>query len=172
MAQASRASSNRRSSPVALAVVVLCLGFGWVLLVAGTRLHEMIVGAGAVVLATLYLRTVHKSSRNALRLEWKDLAQCWRIPWYMVSDTWVVTRVLISDLLHLRPAGSYYRVCGFASSKRDPARLGRGVLTILYMTATPNSIVLGIDSQSSRMLFHQLERASVPKMARSLGAQP
>ena len=89
----------------------------------------------------------------------------------MVCDTWVVIRVFLSELLHLRPAGSYYRVCGFKCSKRDPAILGRGVLATIYMTATPNSIVLGIDPQSSRMLFHQLERASVPKMARALGAQ-
>jgi hypothetical protein len=132
----------------------------------------MIVGAGVVVLATLYLKEVHESSQNTLRLEWKDLVQCWRIPWYMVCDTWVVTRVFFSDLLHLRPAGSYYRVCGFESIKRDPAILGRGVLATIYMTATPNSIVLGIDPESSRMLFHQLERASLPKMIQALGARP
>ena len=154
------------------AVVAFCLAFGWVWLVAGTHLHEMIVGAGAVVLASALLEDSSTNRRrNALRLEWKDVVQCWRIPWYMVCDTWVVTVVLFSDLLHLRPAGSYYRVCGFKSSKRDPAMLGRGVLATVYMTATPNSIVLGIDPQSSRMLFHQLERSSVPKMARALGAQ-
>ena len=76
----------------------------------------------------------------------------------MVCDTWVVTLVFFRDLLHLRPAGSYYRVCGFKCSKRDPAILGRGVLATIYMTATPNTIVLGIDPQSSRMLFHQLQR--------------
>ncbi len=171
MAHVSRTFSNRRTSRGVTVVVALCLASGWILLVAGTRLHEMIVGAGAVVLATLYLRMVHESSHNSLRLRWKDLAQCWRIPWYMVCDTGVVTRVLIADLLQLRPAGSYYRVRGFASSKHDPATVGRGVLTVLYMTATPNSIVLGIEPQSGRMLFHQLERASVPKMAQSLGVQ-
>ena len=65
----------------------------------------------------------------------------------------------IQDLFHLRPAGSYYRVCGFESSKRDPAILGRGVLATIYMTMTPNFIVLGIDRKSSRMLFHQIERS-------------
>lgn len=173
MARASRASSkNRSSSLVVTALVAFCLAVGWVWLVAGTRLHEMMVGAGVVVLATVYLKAVQQSSPNTLRLEWKDLVQCWRIPWYMVCDTWVVTRVLFSDLLRLRPAGSYYRVCGFEFAKRDAAILGRGVLATIYLTATPNCIVLGIDPQSSRMLFHQLERASVPKMAQALGARP
>ena len=85
------------------------------------------------------------AAETLIQLHWKDVAQGWRIPWYMVCDTWVVTLVFFSDLLHLRPAGSYYRVCGFKCSKRDPAILGRGVLATIYMTATPNSIVLGID---------------------------
>ncbi len=172
MARASHVvTKNRSSSPGATALVASGLGLVWVWLVAGTRLHEMIVGAGVVVLATLYLKAVHESSQTTLRIEWKDLVQCWRIPWYMVCDTWVVTRVLFSDLLHLRPAGSYYRVCGFESAKRDPAILGREVLATIYLTSTPNCIVLGIDSQSRRMLFHQLERASMPKMAQALGAR-
>lgn len=172
MARASRASSkNRGSSSGVTVLVACCLAFGWVWLVAGTHLHEMMVGAGVVVLATLFLLLVHKSQPASIQLHWKDVAQGWRIPWYMVCDTWVVILLLLRDLLHLRPAGSYYRVCGFKCSNRNPAILGRGILATIYMTATPNSIVLGVDPQSSRMLFHQLERANVPKMARDLGAQ-
>jgi multisubunit Na+/H+ antiporter MnhE subunit len=166
------ASKNRSCSAVVIALMAFCLATGWVWLVAGTHLHEMMVGAGVVVLATLFLLLVHRSQPNPVQLHWKDVAQGWRIPWYLVCDTWVVTLVLLRDLLHLRPAGSHYRVCGFRYSERDPAVLGRGILATIYMTATPNSIVLGIDPQSSKMLFHQLERAGVPKMARALGAQP
>ncbi len=153
------------------AVLAVSLAIGWVWLVATTHLDEMIVGAAVVVLATLFLLLVHRAQANAIQLHWKDVAQGWRIPWYMVCDTGMVTLVLLRDLLHLRPAGSYYRVCGFECSRRDPAILGRGVLATIYMTATPNSIVLGIDPKSSRMLVHQLERAPVPKMVRALGAQ-
>jgi hypothetical protein len=173
MARASRVASNNRGvSPLVTALVSFSLATGWVWLVAGTHLHEMMVGAGVVVLATLFLLLVHRSQPNPIQLRWKDVAQGWRIPWYLVCDTWVVTLVLLRDLLHLRPAGSHYRVCGFKYGKRDPAVLGRGILATIYMTATPNSIVLGIDPQSSKMLFHQLERAGVTKMARALGAQP
>ncbi len=172
MARASRASSKARNSTRSVtALVPFCLASGWVWLVAGTHRHEMMVGAGVVVLATLFLLLVRRSQPNPIQLDWKDVAQGWRIPSYMVCDTWVVIRVLLREVLHLRPAGSHYRVCGFKCSKRDPAILGRGVLATIYMTATPNSIVIGIDPQSSKMLFHQLERASGPKMARALGAQ-
>jgi hypothetical protein len=152
------------------ALLAVGLALGWVWLVAGTHLHEMMVGGAVVVAATLFLLLVHRSQPNSIQLHWKDVAQGWRIPWYMVSDTWMVTLVFFKDLLHLSPAGSFYRVCEFKSSKRDPA--GRGVLITIYMTATPNAIVLGIDPQSGRLLFHQLQRTNLPRMARTLGAQP
>jgi hypothetical protein len=41
----------------------------------------------------------------------------------------------------------------------------------VYTTTAPNFIVIGIDPDLSRMLFHQIERSSVPKMTRELGAQ-
>ncbi len=172
MSRAAQKSGKSETFPFSrIAALAISLAIGWVWLVAGTHLDEMIVGAAVVVAATLFLLLVHRSQPNAIQLHWKDALQGWRIPWYMASDTWVVTLTFFKDLLHLRSAGSYYRVCGFKCSTRDPAILGRGVLTTIYMTATPNTIVLGIDPQSSRMLFHQLERASVPKMARALGAQ-
>lgn len=169
----SRAAQKNEVLPFEVAALLaVSLAIGWVWLVAGIHLHEMIVGAVVVVVATLFLLLVHRSQPNAIKFHLKDVAQAWRIPWYMVSDTWVVTLVFFKDLLHLGPAGSYYRVCRFKSSKRDLAVLGRGVLATIYMTATPNTIALGIDPQSSRLLFHQLQRTNLPKMARTLGAQP
>jgi hypothetical protein len=35
----------------------------------------------------------------------------------------------------------------------------------------PNFIVIGIDDDQAQMLFHQIERSSVPKMTQRLGAQ-
>jgi hypothetical protein len=168
---ASRSSSKDRSpSGLMSMLLAVCLAVGWVWLVAGTHLHEMIVGALVVVPATLFLRTV-KKTRTAIRLEWKDIAQGWRIPWYMVSGIWEITVLLFKDLSYLHRAGSYYRVCGFKSSKRDPKIVGRGVLATVYTTTAPNFIVIGIDPELSRMLFHQIERSSVPKMTQALGAQ-
>ena len=78
-------------------------------------------------------------------MHWKDVARVWRIPWYMQRDIWEVTVVFFLDLFDRRPAGSYYRVCGFKCSKRDPVALAAAVVATIYMTITPNFIVLGID---------------------------
>jgi hypothetical protein len=172
MARASRASLNhRRSSAGVIAAMAFCLAAGWIWLVAGTHLHEMMVGAAVVVVAALFLKAVHESSQNALRLEWKDVVQCWRIPWYMASGIWEITVILFKDLTYLSRAGSYYRVSGFKTSKRDRAAIARTVLATVYTTTAPNFIVIGIDPELSRMIFHQIERSSVPKMTRALGAQ-
>jgi hypothetical protein len=165
-------ASSQSSSLRATATVAVSLALGWVWLVAGTHLHEMIVGAAVVVVATLFLLLVRRSRPDVIQLHWKDVAQGWRIPWYVLCDTWVVTLVIFLDLFHLRSAGSYYLVGGFKCSKRDPAIQGRCVLATIYMTMTPNSIVLGIDPTLSRMLFHQIQRSSVPKMIQALGAKP
>ena len=172
MARASHTSPKNRSSSPGVMLVAFCLGLGWVWLVAGTHLHEMMVGAAVVVVATLFLKAVHESSPSSLRLEWKDIAQCWRIPWYMASGIWEITVILFKDLCYLRRAGSYYRVCGIKSSKRDRIVVAREVLATVYATTAPNFIVIGIDPELSRMLFHQIERSSVPKMTQALGAQP
>jgi hypothetical protein len=90
----------------------------------------------------------------------------------MASGIWEITVVLFKDLTYLSRAGSYYRVSGFKTGKRDRIAVARTVLTTVYTTTAPNFIVIGIDPELSRMLFHQIERSSVPKMTRALGAQP
>jgi hypothetical protein len=161
-----RAASHR--FPI---VVAISLALGWIWLVAGIRLHEMLVGFVVVVAATLFISIVQRSSTDAISPQWRDVAQGWRIPWYILSKVWEITVVLIKDLFYVRRANSYYRVCGFKSSKRDQTRIAREVLATLFTTAAPNFIVIGIDPEMGRMLFHQIERTSVSEMTRALGAQ-
>ena len=155
-----------------LSLSVLIMAAEWILLVAGVKRDEMIVGALSVFAAALFLQLAYRAEQQRLDFRLKDLVSCWRIPWYILSDGWVVTRVLMKDLLYIKRASSFYRVSGFKTAKDDPLLAARRVLATAFTTVTPNSIVIGIDYEQSRMLFHQLERSSVPKMTRELGAQP
>lgn len=154
------------------AVVVILLAALWILFVAGVKGQEMLVGGGAVVLSAAFLILVYRSESQRLDLRLKDVAAGWRMPWYILSDLWLITIVLFKDLLHIKRAGSYYRVSGFKTSKTDPQLIARRVLATAYTTVAPNSIVIGIDYKQSRMLFHQIERSGVTKMAQELGAEP
>jgi hypothetical protein len=165
-------SSSKQTANLPLTIfVIVLMGAEWVLLVAGTRSHEMIVGAPSVFASFLFLASVKKMSMLELDFRVSDIVQCRRVPWSVLSDCYTITAVLLRDTFTSRRAESLYRVSGFKTSKDDPRLVARRVLATLYTTASPNSIVIGIDFRQSRMLFHQIERSSVPKMTKSLGAK-
>jgi hypothetical protein len=153
-----------------VAVAAALLAAEWVLLVAGTKLHEMLVGGFAVVLSTVFLAVVWRQDAQRIQLHAKDVLQGWRIPWYLLSDAWVVTRVLMLDLLGRR-AGSFYRVSGFRTAREEPVLVGKRVLATVYASMSPNSIILGVDWKQSRMLTHQIERSPVSRMTKNLAGQ-
>ena len=157
--------------PVLFVLLLVLTPALWVAFVSTTNPHELFVGFFASAATIVFTVFVCRSSSTRLQLRPPDLIQLWRIPWYLLQDSIVVLRVLAKDLLHIQPAGDHYRVCGFDASTHDPVRVARMVLAVASTTATPNSIVLGIDPSQSRMLFHQVERTPVTEMAKALGAK-
>ena len=155
---------------VALLAVFLMAG-EWMLLVWTTNLHEMIVGGISVLASGGFLWHAHRCERLRMRFQIRDVLAVWRLPWDVVRDAWQILVVLLKDLAGHR-ADSLYRVCGFVTAKDDPTLIARRVLATIYSTASPNSIVIGVDYHKSRVLFHQIERSGVPKMMQALGAKP
>lgn len=143
----------------------------WIIFVGGISPDEMIVGTAVLLLSAAFLYQVWRTETLTLNLELKDLVQGWRIPWYVLSGCYEIIVVLLKDLFSAKKADSLYRVTGFAASNSDPRLVARRVLAVFFTTMAPNFIVIGIDDQKNRMLFHQLKRSSVPRMAKSLGAQ-
>lgn len=167
-----RSSGRRKISAGVLTLSVIIMAAEWILLVAGVKRDEMIVGALCVIASALFLQFVYRSEHQELEIRLSDVMQVWRLPWYILSEGWRITVVLLKDLCGLKRASSFYRVSGFKTGKNDPLLIARRVLATAYTTMAPNSIVIGIDYEQSRMLFHQLERSSVPKMTQALGALP
>ncbi len=154
------------------ALSLLLIAALWILFVGGTRRDEMIVGASVFLLSGAFLYLVWRTETLRLEVRWQDFPQGWRIPWYVVSGVYEIIVVLAKDVLGVKRADSFYRVSGFKTSKSDPRLIARRVFATFYTTMAPNFIVIGIDYHQSRMLFHQLERSSVPRMTKALGAQP
>ncbi len=173
---ASSVSSRHRSIHNLRHRIAFSLSLGlaaalWLIFVGSFNPHELLVGGVASGFTVSFLAFVCRSSDTELTFRPRDLIQVWRIPWYIAVDVYVVTLVAAKDLLHLQPAESLYRVCGFDTSVHDPVRKARTVLATALTTASPNIIVIGIDPAQSRMLFHQIFRSEVPKMAKALGAK-
>jgi hypothetical protein len=171
MSRASHPPAGTGLAPFIASAAVLAAA-GWILFVAGLHAHEMEVGAGALILTLVFLVVVRQEDCEPLDLRLKDVAQCIHIPWSIVARNWQITVLLFKDIFRIKRAGSFYRVCDFESSNHDPLLVARGVLATVYTTAAPNCIVIGIDPEQQRMLFHQIERTPVSKMTQSLGARP
>ncbi|MGB8479589.1 MAG: hypothetical protein WCE63_12240 [Acidobacteriaceae bacterium] len=164
------ATAKPKAIFVALLAAIL-MSAEWILLVAETHIDEMIVGTVSVLASGAFLFVVHRSSTLHTGFRPADMAKGWRIPWYVISDIFVITAVLFKDLFAIETAKSLFRVSEFQTGKEDPILVARRVLAIAYTSASPNTIVLGIDYTSSRMLFHQLKRTRLPQMTDGLGAK-
>jgi hypothetical protein len=167
-------SADRKSEiKVHTVVIVLALMCAeWILLVAGMKPHEMLTGGASVAVAALFLCLILRSQTIAFNFLLSDVCTVWRVPWYILTNTYTLCSVLLKDLLGLGRAGSYYRVSGFKTSKQDPTLVARRVLATTYTTVSPNSIVIGIDYEQSRLLLHQVKRDEISEMTKKLGGQP
>jgi hypothetical protein len=161
-----------RSKAIFIALLAVLLMSGeWILLVAGIHIDEMIVGAASVLASGAFLLVAHRTSTLHTDFRLADMAKGWSIPWEVIRDMFVITVVLFKDLLGVEKAKSLFLVAGFRTAKKDPVLVARRVLAIAYTSASPNTIILGIDYTCGRMLFHQLKRAPLPKMTEDLGGK-
>ena len=144
----------------------------WFAFVGTRAAHEMEVGGAAALLTAVFFLFVCRKSRLEMTLRATDVAELWRVPWYVVSDSWQITGVLVKDLLGTSRAESLFRVCGFDAKCDDPEGTGRRVLATAYTSAAPNAIVIGTDVEQGRMLFHQLQRSELTATMKKLGAHP
>lgn len=144
----------------------------WMVFVGTFASHELEIGllATAITGAGLFVIDIHYQSRFDASLS--EILSLWRIPWYLLSGTWEIVLVALKDTLGIKPAHSIFRLAEFAAGSRDNDHdAARRTLAVAYTTTAPNFIVLGINSSDQKLLFHQIERSSVPKMTKELGAK-
>ena len=163
---------GQQIQPKNLLLILGLMAGEWILLVAGVKKNEMIVGLASVLLASTFLCLVLRSQEIEFNFKLQDVCTLWRAPWYILTNTFTLCNVLFKDLFGSERAGSYYRVSGFKTSKTDPTLVARRVLATAYTTVSPNSIVIGIDYEQSRLLLHQVKRGEVSRMTKELGGQP
>ena len=167
MTRTGHQSARRPSVGVRLLFLILSMGF-WILLVGGTRRDEMVVGACVLLFSAAFASLIWRMETIDVDFPLKDVFLGWRTPWYILIGIYNILCILVRDLLGRR-AQSLYLVSGFKTAKSDPRLVARRVLATFYTTLTPDSIVIGIDFQQSRMLVHQLERSGIPRMTQLLG---
>lgn len=144
----------------------------WLVFTGTFSWHELLVGVVAAALSVVGMIVVHLQYPARFAPSIKELLAGWRLPWYLVSGTGEIFLVAGRDLIGGKRAQSLFRVVPFDAGRgNDPRHATRRALATLYTTIAPNFIVVGVNSSDQRLLFHQIERSSVPRMTQSLGAQ-
>ena len=139
----------------------------WLVFVFQLTAIEVLAGAAASALTVFALQTALRSEPLCFRPRLRWLAQGWRLPGMIVADLWIVLRVLARLLLQA-PSKGAFQLGRFHANAEDCRASAQRALTILYISASPNSIVVDIDREKATMLIHVLEPAAIPKLAHKL----
>jgi hypothetical protein len=143
--------------------LVLWFLFTWTL-----SLKEAAAGAAAAVVGVVALQTALRAVPLCFRPEARWMALGLRVPRIIAADLVTVTR----DLLRRVAGGgsrSVWEQDRFAAGE-DCSGAAQRALAILYVTSSPNTILLHIDSGNSSMLLHNLTPAPLPPLVRKLQA--
>jgi multisubunit Na+/H+ antiporter MnhE subunit len=143
----------------------------WVLFAGSLSWHELAVGAVAAGAAATGSRIAWSSGDLSFRGHLRDVLTIRHVPRYVVTGTWEVLVVLARHLSKRQPAGSLLREVPMDATGDDPVSQARLALAIAYTTATPSSVVLGVDRERRVLVYHQLVRGDIPEMTRRLGAR-
>jgi hypothetical protein len=145
----------------------------WIVFVGTFSAHELMLGMVATILTVVGICVIDVQYPARFSPKIAELMSIWRLPWYLASGTWAVLKLATTDLLRTETAESLFLIVPFnAGAKEGPRAVARRVLAVTYSTMTPETIVLGINTNTRQMLLHANKRGPIPKMTQSLGARP
>jgi hypothetical protein len=128
----------------------------YLLLIDITDLPELIVGAGAAVLAATGLELAREQGIVGESLRWRWLVRLHRPLLRIPRDIAVVSAMALVALLRRKPAFGSFRVVRFSCDEDEPRETGRRALAEAAGSLAPNTFVVGIDGERQLILAHQL----------------
>ncbi len=139
----------------------------WLVFVFQLTAIEVFAGAAASAVTVFALQIALRSERLCFQPRLRWLAQAWRLPRMIAVDLWVVLKAL-ARLVVRAPSQGLFQLGGFTAAAEDCRASAQRALTILYVSASPNSVIIDIDREKANLLIHQLEAAPIPKVVREL----
>lgn len=135
--------------------LLIAAPFYW-LLIDTTSTPELWAGGAASVLAAGAYSAAYLESREsaALRLRWITivLRELAKVP----VGTWKVIAEVLRQTLRPRPSRGRMEVEQFAAGTGTAHDLGRRALIEAFRSFAPDTIVLGADPDSDRLISHRL----------------
>ncbi len=140
------------------------IGGGFYLLLIDTpSLPELYVLAGvALVCGLLFLLSREQGFAEA-RVSPMTLSNAWRLVFKIPLDIVLVCREALAQLVRPQPVRGSFRAVRFGAVAVTEAETGRRAVAEALGSVTPNTIVIGVDSERGLLLVHQLHRQGPPE---------
>jgi hypothetical protein len=152
-----------RSRPALLARRAVAWSLGWafsaalyLLLIDITDLPELIVGAGAAVLAATGLELAREQGLAGERISVRWLVHVYRPLLKVAVDIGLVSRAALGALLGREFRPGRFRAVPFACGEDRQHETGRRALAEALGSFAPNTVVAGVDDERGLILAHQL----------------
>ena len=137
----------------------MCAAALYMVLIDLTDLPELIVGAGAAVLAATGMELAREQGIVGESVRWRWLLRLHRPLLRIPGDIVAVSAMALLAIVRRRPAFGTFRAVGFTGNEDEPYESGRRALTEAAGSLAPNTFVVGIDGERKLILAHQLRRA-------------
>lgn len=139
----------------ALVGLLIAAPFYWLLIDTTSSPDLWAGGAAALIAAGAYSAAYLESDESArIRLPWLAIAvrEIAKVPRGIV----IVCREIFAQALRPRERRGVIQVDPFDTGDGSPHDLGREALTEGFRSMAPNTVVIGIDPDSDRLLLHRL----------------
>lgn len=135
-----------------------CAAALYLVLIDITDLPELIVGAGAAVLAATGLELAREQGIVGESVRWRWFLRLHRPVLRVPRDIAVVSATALLALFRRRPAFGSFRAVRFGGEEDEPHEAGRHALAEAAGSLAPNTFVVGVDRERGLILAHQLRR--------------
>lgn len=132
------------------------LNLVWLALVATLNWQEEIVGVVAAAIGATAASAVQAQGLVHLELKVRWLMSLWRLPWQVVSETWLVFAALLRQVVGGPRVEGRFHCVFFPHSGDHPEDEARRALYKLEGSIAPNTVVVGYDEETGSMLLHEL----------------
>lgn len=134
----------------------MCAAALYLVLIDITDLPELIVGAGAAVLAATGLELAREQGIVGESVRWRWLLRLHRPVLRIPRDIAVVSGMALLAVVSRRPAFGTFRAVRFGCDEDEPYETGRRALAEAAGSVAPNTFVVGVDGEHALILAHQL----------------
>lgn len=139
----------------------------WFSFVYQISLPELFAGAGAAALTLFALKKSLKAEPFSFQPKLRWCTQVWRLPKIILEDFAALFYTLGRHILR-KPGLGLFQLTPFRTSGDASRQAAQRCLATTFMSVSPNSVVVDIDTERNVMMFHQVKRAAVPRMIREL----